>query len=139
MDVEFLNSLRIEVIPPWTEAHKPHKSMILLIPLRFRDKDGQVYMVPEGFRSDGASVPRLLRWLVPRFTRTIYAGFLHDWLIRLTIVNDFKADMIFHRALRCSGVGPIYALRMWVAVTAGSLFRPIDRLLGTHIVLSEPE
>jgi hypothetical protein len=38
------------------------------------------FVVPAGFRTDFASVPRVVTWLVPRFGAYTLAAILHDWL-----------------------------------------------------------
>ena len=44
--------------------------------------NGRVWTVPEGFYSDGASIPRIAYSLAggPYSDTSIYAAFLHDWL-----------------------------------------------------------
>ncbi len=38
------------------------------------------FVVPAGFRTDFASVPRLVAWLIPRYGTYTLAVVLHDWL-----------------------------------------------------------
>jgi hypothetical protein len=69
---------------------------------------------PAGFRTDLATVPRVVTWLIPRFGVYTLAAILHDWLctegIRSGAVTSREADGIFRRvmreaACRCSGAG----------------------------------
>ena len=39
------------------------------------------FLVPAGFRTDFASVPRPVTWLVPRFGAYTLAAILPDWLV----------------------------------------------------------
>lgn len=76
-------------------------------------------VVPRGFLSDGASVPRLLRPLVHPMGRNSQAAFLHDYLtetymisvkdpetgeVRQQLVDRKMVDEIFYEALTVLGV-----------------------------------
>lgn len=57
--------------------------------------NGWVFTVPRGFVSDGNSVPKLLRWLVPQYGANTIAGIAHDWLYHTgTIINLVRAEPI---------------------------------------------
>lgn len=43
--------------------------------------DGVDYIVPEGFKTDFSTIPRLGRWLV-KWSKVDVAGVVHDWLYR---------------------------------------------------------
>jgi len=126
----FIDTARVEHTPPWADDYNGLESVVLLNDLRYVDRDGIMRGVPAGFRSDGASVPRLFRWAVPRWNRTLYAGLLHDYLIRCRVVDDRRADREFYRALRVSGVGFVSAVRMYLAVRLGSCVRAFERAIG---------
>ncbi len=65
------------------------------------------FVVPAGFRTDFASVPHALTWLVPRTGKHNRAAVLHDYLTRNPqIVSRKDADRIFLRVLRELGVAP---------------------------------
>lgn len=78
------------------------------------------WSVPEGFNTDGASIPPLL-WPVigspfrPRFVR---AAVLHDWLYRTGTHTRSEADKIFREVLWNDGVG-WRAWVMWAGVRLG--------------------
>jgi hypothetical protein len=57
--------------------------------------------IPEGFRSDGASTPRFLWWIIPPWKRTKKAAFLHDYLCRYATCKEERreADIAFYNAL----------------------------------------
>ena len=80
---------------------------------------GDAYIVPKGYRFDGASVPWPLTVLVPK-THPIYLGAaaLHDYLYerRHEDVERKKADDLFLDALLLSGLNWIWAGLMWRAV-----------------------
>jgi Protein of unknown function (DUF1353) len=85
----------------------------------------QRFVVPAGFRTDFATVPRVVSWLVPRFGTYTLAAILHDWLctegIRSGAVTSCEADGIFRRVMRESGVPVLRRWLMWAGVRWGAL------------------
>jgi Protein of unknown function (DUF1353) len=85
----------------------------------------QRFVVPAGFRTDFASVPRLVTWLIPRFGAYTLAAILHDWLcdegIRSGVVTPRQADGIFRRVMRESGVPVLRRWLMWAGVRWSAL------------------
>lgn len=73
--------------------------------VKFRDK---MFVVPAGFRCDGASVPRFL-WdsISPQIDpRTLRGAIAHDYLYRNQVPGwDRKeADQLFHKLIREDGL-----------------------------------
>lgn len=131
MKAGFLNKLVTEWDEPWAEGYNQLTAMRLTQSLHYYSEITEhEYIVPAGFRFDGASVPKGLRWAVPRYNETIYAAVVHDYLIRTGVVSDLEADNIFYEALRVSGVGWYHAYKMWLAVRIGSAVRGFERLIG---------
>ena len=89
------------------------------------------FVVPAGFRTDFASVPRLVVWLIPRFGRYTLAAVLHDWLVTTGLdsgaVSSRDADGLFRRVLREQGVPPLRRWLMWAGVRWGALATPRRR------------
>jgi hypothetical protein len=83
------------------------------------------FVVPAGFRTDFATVPRPVVWLVPRFGAYTLAAILHDWLcsegIRSGAVTSRQADGIFRRVMREAGVPVLRRWLMWAGVRWGAL------------------
>lgn len=91
----------------------------------------QGWTVPEGFDSDGASVPWWAWWLVghPYSPSSLRAAVLHDWLFRVRGQNPtlhlvtpdtkplsaWEVHRIFRAALLADGVAPVRAWAMWCA------------------------
>jgi hypothetical protein len=93
-------------------------------PLVYRGRR-DVFIVPAGFRTDFASVPRVAVWLIPRFGRYTPAAILHDWLCTEGIatgqVTSREADGLFRRIMRESGVPVLRRWLMWAGVRWGAL------------------
>lgn len=99
--------------------------------------EGTVYTVPEGFVSDGPSVPRYIGWrqiitsvllatlALMRFgkLRAIRAAVLHDYLYCRDgpIVSRSKADRLFRKMLKFDGIGLSGRWIAWAAVRVGGL------------------
>jgi hypothetical protein len=83
------------------------------------------FAVPAGFRTDFASVPRVVTWLFPRFGAYTLAAILHDWLVSEGLcsgaVTSRQADGIFRRVMRESGVPVLRRWMMWAGVRWGAL------------------
>jgi hypothetical protein len=89
--------------------------------LRYEGRD-ECFVVPEGSRTDFASVPRPLVWLIPRYGRYTRAAVLHDFLWRTGATSKADADGIFRRALRELGTSVARRWLMWAAVRTASTF-----------------
>lgn len=87
-------------------------------PLDYIAKDGEPFYVPAGTNTDFASIPRGLRWLIPRVGRHGKAAVLHDWLCEFRVIPRKQADKIFLEALKSLGVGLIKRRAMYSGVVA---------------------
>lgn len=89
-------------------------------------KYGGPVVVPAGTNTDFASVPKLLRWFVPKYGKYNKATVLHDWLCKEAAAGRFdraQADGLFRRAMRELGVGYLRRRLMWVGVRWGGRLR----------------
>ena len=94
------------------------KDFELVEPIVYQGRTQQ-FTVPVGFRTDLASVPRALVWLLPRYGRYTRAAILHDFLWQKGAdvgVSRPDADGIFRRAMRELGVPFLRRWMMWAAV-----------------------
>jgi hypothetical protein len=92
--------------------------------------DGDV--VPSGYRTDLASIPRALHWLLPPASPYEAAAVRHDVrcdaLNRGTpLVDSRTTDRAFRHDLRDLGMGPIRRWMMWLGVRLGALVSPTRR------------
>ena len=94
------------------------------------------FVVPAGFLTDFATVPRVVVWLIPRFGRYTLAAILHDWLctegLRSGVVTSREADGLFRRVMRESGVPVLRRWLMWCGVRWGALTTPLRRPGWVH-------
>lgn len=107
-------------------------------------------IVPKGFLTDGATVPWLLRLLVPRMGRLSQAAVLHDYLTETYYVKDVssqgirnlpitrkKIDEIFYEALRVLEVPKIQIVTIRLGLSIFRFFRrptqPKDNRMKKHL------
>jgi hypothetical protein len=105
----FITTLRLEAEQPgyW----------VLLEPLIWDSK--LTVIVPKGFRTDLASIPRLFRWLLQQNGKSRRAAVLHDFLYRHHKMSRKDADALFHTALTVEKVNPVGRWLYWAGVRAG--------------------
>lgn len=85
-------------------------------PLVWQDSE-HVIMVPAGFVYDGASVPKVLSSLVPRFGgRYDRATALHDWCYTHGVMERAECDKLFYKAMRSDKVRWVQAKVLYWAV-----------------------
>jgi uncharacterized protein DUF1353 len=90
------------------------------------------FIVPAGYITDFATVPRIVVWLIPRFGRYTPAAILHDWLLTDDpTISSRDKDGIFRRVLRELEVPFVMRWLMWTGVRWGALFNS-DRREGWH-------
>jgi len=87
--------------------------------------DGEKIVVPAGFRTDFASIPRFA-WSIIGSPWGKYgkAAVIHDYCYYKTLYTRKKCDKIFLEAMKVLGVGWLKRRTMWLAVRlfAGSVF-----------------
>lgn len=88
--------------------------------------DTDRFLVPDGYVTDFASVPRIVSWLIPTYGRYTAPAILHDYLITDAMpcgrVTSNDTDGLFRRAMRELGVPPVKRWLMWTGVRWGALF-----------------
>ena len=86
------------------------------------------WTIPAGFRTDLASVPRLLTWLVPKAGKHNRAAVVHDYLCRDPTVTLKDADGVLRRITVELEAGRARAWTMW----AGVRFAHVVLRMGGH-------
>jgi uncharacterized protein DUF1353 len=119
----------------------------LTAPLVWTGREGDPFVVPAGFVTDFATVPRFLHWLWLPYGAYTRAAVLHDWLL-VELAHWWQAapkewgdeadawmnagppadshdiDGIFRAAMRDLGVSWLKRWTGWTAVRWASLFNP---------------
>lgn len=90
------------------------------------------YVVPAGYVTDFASVPRLLWWFTPKSGPWNKAAIVHDWLITNGLLGEIditspKVDAEFREALKVCGVGWIRRWLMWTGVRWAAVANHVRR------------
>ncbi len=83
------------------------------------------FVIPAGTKTDFASVPRPVVWLLPRYGHWTKAAILHDYLwskCRVGEFNFYDADGLFKRSMRELGVPFWRRWIMWAAVRFAAPF-----------------
>lgn len=103
-------------------AYKPGEWIVLrdLVWVDFTGPgDRKRIVVPRGFITDLASIPRPLRGVLNQNGPSRRAGVLHDYLYCSQPCSRSEADGLFRFALACDGVGPVTRTTFWSGVRAG--------------------
>jgi len=94
----------------------------------YESKAGKILIVPTGFLTDFASVPRLL-WPIVPLNDAVYgkAAVLHDYAVRNRKRIGYSlmdCHRLFREVLLFSGVGRVKTTLMYASVVAFNWLRP---------------
>jgi hypothetical protein len=95
----------------------------LMCNINYVTREGSVIIIPAGTYTDFASIPRGLRWLIPRVGDHGKAAVVHDYLCdqcNRGIGTRKRADRIFIEAMEELGVGWLKRRIMYAGVRAYS-------------------
>lgn len=99
----------------------------LYTPLVYTTSWGFTVVVPEGFETDLASIPKRFRSVFQVNGRHRRAAVVHDYLYRHAIGTRTLADAVFRDAMAETGVPLVERNIMWAAVRfGGSLYWDAD-------------
>lgn len=92
-----------------------------------REKRVQWLEIPQGFTSDGCSIPKFFRFLFscPHTPEYVPASIIHDYLVENPYLVDYdrqRASLIFFHALINEGVYPVIAALMFLGVEIWQAF-----------------
>lgn len=108
-------------------AHVDQKDWRLTKPLVW-EGEWEFFIIRSDFRTDFASIPKPVRWLLDNAGRNAEAAVLHDAVWRESKrtsgsrVDAWHADGVFRRALRQTGAPALTRSLMWFAVRAAATF-----------------
>ncbi len=121
----FVNTAGFSCDPPALRPDGP-THFVLVEDARYRGWKGDEWDIEAGFRTDGASIPTVLRWFIDRFGAHSAATLVHDKLCALDRKRKGPGrrhtDGIFRRILREEGVEWHVRWMMWAAVRVGCGF-----------------
>lgn len=84
---------------------------------------GGMYSVPAGFNTDFASIPRILRSLVPQDSRQAEPATLHDYFYtrgtKYNYMTRGLCDLLFLEALKANKIGLLKRYAMFLGVRLG--------------------
>lgn len=108
----------LKFVEGWPAEDSTDAKRTLAAPFSFIDANGYVWKVPAGFKTDGASIPRVLQPITGgRWTRDyIRAAVVHDYFIRKWYKFPSAVHRVFYDALLASGTDAARARQMYVAV-----------------------
>ena len=91
--------MKVDIVPS-----KDGKCIVTLEPLLVRN-GSRHFVIPAGYRSDGASVPRFLwRLLSPCIAPvTLEPSIVHDYMYEWRIGSRYDADLFYAEELYCAG------------------------------------
>lgn len=81
--------------------------------------DTERIVVPAGFVTDLASIPRLLRGILHQNGLSRAPAVLHDFLYATQIMTRAEADAVFREALKAEGMGWLGRFLYWGGVRVG--------------------
>ncbi|AEG94421.1 DUF1353 domain-containing protein [Ramlibacter tataouinensis] len=84
-----------------------------------RDDEPWTVVVPTGFLTDFASVPRIPFAYLLLGGKGSAAAVVHDWLYSTRKTSRARADAIFHEAIKAMGHSQGTAWWMWLGVRVG--------------------
>ena len=121
------------VLEPAADARR----WTLCCALHYRsDVQGRTVVVPKGFVTDGASVPRLFWNLIPPWGRYGQAAVVHDYLYATQTTTRRLADDTLLEAMRVSGCGVWSYAVIYLAVRMfGWMAWRADRARKTNVEL----
>ena len=72
----------------------------LTSPLIWAYEPNAMIVVPAGFVTDFASIPRFARWIIDGHSHTRKPAVLHDYLYSIAAGKRKDADLVFRKAMR---------------------------------------
>jgi len=115
---KFLTSLRVEELDDSSNDGRGTWRVLSMLAYK-SDVAGTVFIVPAGFITDFASVPRIPIAFLLTADTAHQAAVVHDWLYTTHEVARDVADAVLREASIASGVPAWRAWLMWAGVRVG--------------------
>jgi len=84
--------------------HDDGRHWTVLQELHYLTAAGEMIVIPAGYVTDFATIPRFLWWLLPPTGRYEYAALVHDRLYGMHNRQRLECDRLFLAAMKASGV-----------------------------------
>ena len=84
-------------------------------------------IVPAGFVTDLASIPRIFQGLIPKIGKHRLPAIVHDYLVRRQSFERRLADRIFLEAMKLQGVNVVRRRLMYWAVALQTRIKRLRR------------
>lgn len=123
--MSFTEPLIVEVLDDDDRPFRVFKQLIYHVGTYPSD---ELIIVPEGFRTDFATVPRGFRFLIDRVGVHSKACLIHDVIVAYELRSRKEADHIFFEALTVLKVSPIRKWTMYLAVRSMGVYKTFFRL-----------
>ncbi len=121
----FLTRLNVMLVDD--RANDGRGSWILTTPLVYECADGIQYIIPAGFVTDFASVPRMPFAFLLTGDTAHRPAVLHDWLLQKMPIPRTRADDLFYEAMRSVGM-PEWRAGMMYRAVAGQTRAIVERM-----------
>lgn len=93
-----------------------------------------IIIIPTGFKSDFASIPRFIQWIIPKRGKYSKAAIVHDYLYVYAIKNKKYADDVFLEAMLVLKVNKNLARIMhWFVTNFGQGNYPVEKSRNAFI------
>lgn len=117
-------SLNNSVFPYKLDAeYVDGKNWKLINDFSYIDRDNGEILVPAGFVTDFASIPKVFWSTFGAPSNYAPSATIHDYICRNKIFNRNKCDQIFYRAMIDSDVNYITAIAFYIAVSLYSMVK----------------
>ena len=94
--------------------------MALVTPFVYAsDRLHRLILVPAGFRTDLASIPRVLWNVLPPVSKADHAAVIHDFLYQTGGVTRADADAVLNEAMEVAGVARVQRWLIYAGVRVG--------------------
>ena len=94
--------------------------------LAYRSDAGDVYVVPNGFKTDLASVPKIVWPILPPHGLYLSAAILHDFFCENDWISRTDGDRLFKEAMSHSNVPTWKAWTIWFGVRAYAILNRLS-------------
>jgi len=113
-----------ERFPPVLLEHlEDGKRCLLHDTLSVTLRSGRVIIVPAGFITDGASIPRPFRSILSQYGAYLFSAVVHDYLYSVKIMSRKESDLAMLELMERQGIEYPERIAIYTAVRIGGWIR----------------